>query len=64
MLRERERERERGVERIRRDRRSGRWMGTPPRPASSVPAQFSDKQLRRKSSIISSEHVREEDRFC
>lgn len=54
---------ERETEELRESEETGRWMGTPPRPASSLPAQTSDKQLRRKSSIISSGHVREDDRF-
>lgn len=61
----RERERERsGVERIRRDRPSGGWMGTPPRPASCLCAQSSDTQLRRKSNIVSSDDGREERCLC
>lgn len=52
IYRERERARDRGVETIRRDRQSSRWMGTPPRPVSSLSAQSRDNLLRRKSSII------------
>lgn len=46
---EREGARDRGVETIRRDRQSSRWMGTPPRPVSSLSR---DNLLRRKSSIL------------
>lgn len=49
---EREGARDRGVETIRRDKQSSRWMGTPPRSVSSLSAQSRDNLLRRKSSII------------
>lgn len=49
---EREGVRDRGVETIRRDKQSSRWMGTPPRSVSSLSAQSRDNLLRRKSSII------------
>lgn len=45
---EREGARDRGVETIRRDKQSSRWMGTPPRSVSSLSAQSRDNLLRRK----------------
>lgn len=50
---------------MRHDRQSGRWMMNPTQvPALCLPAQFCDKQLKRKSSIISSVRVRQDDRLC
>lgn len=41
---------------------TGGWMETPPRLTSSLPAQLSDKQRRRKSSIVSTGLGREKRR--